>query len=207
MRTSTLTASSNDTGVSAVSKWGLVAALFFVSALNYADRTSITAVYPLLKSQLGFTDIGLGAIGSMFLWSYAVASPFAGYIGDRFDRSRIILWSLAGWSLTTLLTGLVTSQGHLLATRVALGLVESMYLPAAYAFVAEHHTERTRATALTIVSVGNFVGLVAGGSLGGYLGAQFGWRTPLIVLGAAGVVTAFALSFVLPRSKARQKSS
>src|SRR5215510_15562048 len=134
MQTSTRIDSHNETA-SGASKWIYVAALFFVSALNYADRTSITAVYPLLKTQFGFTDIGLGAIGSMFLWSYAVASPFAGYIGDRFDRSRIILWSLAGWSLTTLLTGLVDSQSHLLATRVALGLVESMYLPAAYAFV------------------------------------------------------------------------
>src|SRR5262245_17313774 len=159
MQTSTRIDSHNKTA-SAASKWVLVAALFFVSALNYADRTSITAVFPLLKSQFGFTDVGLGAIGSMFLWSYAVASPFAGYIGDRFDRSRIIVWSLGAWSLATLLTGLVQSQGQLLATRVALGLVESMYLPAAYAFISDHHTERTRATALTIVSVGNFAGLV-----------------------------------------------
>jgi MFS family permease len=207
MQTSTRIDSHNNASAPGALKWIFVAALFFVSALNYADRTSITAVYPLLKSQLGFTDVGLGAIGSMFLWSYAVASPFAGYIGDRFDRSRIIVWSLAGWSLTTLLTGLVDSQGQLLATRVALGLVESMYLPAAYAFVSAHHTERTRATALTIVSVGNFVGLVGGGSLGGYLGARFGWRAPLILLGAAGVLTAFALSFVLPKSSVKRGRS
>lgn len=188
-------------------KWIIVAALFFVSALNYADRTAITAVYPLLKSQLGFTDIGLGAIGSMFLWSYAVASPFAGYIGDRFDRSRVIVWSLAGWSLTTLLTGLTHSQGQLLATRVALGLVESMYLPAAYAFVSAYHTERTRATALTIVSIGNFVGLIGGGSLGGYLGERLGWRVPLILLGAAGVVSACALAFVLPKTSPKREST
>src|SRR5258708_451543 len=131
MQTSTRIDSHNDTPAPEALKWIYVAALFFVSALNYADRTSITAVYPLLKSQLGFTDIGLGAIGSMFLWSYAFASPFAGYIGDRFDRSRIIVWSLAGWSATTLLTGLVDSQWQLLTTRVVLGLVESMYLPAA----------------------------------------------------------------------------
>ena len=207
MQTSTPIGSHNETPASGASKWIYVAALFFVSALNYADRTSITAVYPLLRSQLGFTDVGLGAIGSMFLWSYAVASPFAGYFGDRFDRSRIIIWSLAGWSLTTLLTGLVDSPGQLLGTRVALGLVESMYLPAAYAFISEHHEERTRATALTIVSVGNFVGLVGGGFLGGYLGARFGWRAPLIVLGVAGVLTAFVLSFVLPKSRVSRSPS
>src|SRR5215467_5828497 len=109
MQTSTLIDSRDRAPVSAGYKWALVAALCFVSALNYADRTSITAVFPLLKSQLGFTDIGLGAIGSMFLWSYALASPFSGYIGDRIDRGRIVVASLAAWSLATLLTGLVSS--------------------------------------------------------------------------------------------------
>jgi len=200
MQTSTLTDSHSRSLASNASKWALVTALFFISALNYADRTSITAVFPLLKSQLGFTDVGLGAIGSMFLWSYALASPFSGYIGDRVDRKRIVLCSLGAWSLATLLTGLVHSHGQLLATRVVLGLVESMYLPAAYAWISEYHTERTRATALTIVSSGNFVGLVGGGALGGYLGGWLGWRAPLILLGIVGVLTAFTFSFVLPKS-------
>src|SRR5215470_3611026 len=111
-------------------KWFLVATLFFVSLINYADRTAITALFPLLKSDLGFTDVGLGAIGLTFLWSYALASPFAGYLGDRI---RIVLCSLVGWSVATLATGLVSSQSQLLGMRIVLGLVESMYIPAAIA--------------------------------------------------------------------------
>jgi MFS family permease len=200
MQTSTASASPEDALPGGVSRWGLVAVLFLVSALNYADRSSITALFPLLKEHLGFTDVGIGAIGSVFLWSYALASPFSGYIGDRYDRGRIIVISLAAWSLATVCTGLVSGQGQLLATRVALGLVESMYLPAAYALITEHHPERSRATALTIVSVGNFVGLVAGGTVAGYLGGLFGWRAPLLTLGLAGIVVAGGLWFVLPRS-------
>jgi len=56
------------------SKWVLVAMLSVIGMINYGVRTSITAVYPLLKTDLGFTDVGLGALGSFFLWSYAVAS-------------------------------------------------------------------------------------------------------------------------------------
>ena len=61
-------------------KWLVVILLFFVGVINYADRTSITAVYSLLKTDLKFSDVGLGAIGSFFLWSYALASPLAGHI-------------------------------------------------------------------------------------------------------------------------------
>jgi MFS family permease len=184
-----------------VYKWLLVATLFFFNAINYADRTSITAVYSLLKTDLGFSDIGLGAVGSSFLWSYALASPFAGFIGDRVRRGRLLLWSLAGWSLATLLTGLVAEQWQLLSMRVALGLVEALYLPAALALVAEYHGQETRATALGLLNVGNYVGLVGGGTIGGWLGGLYGWRAPLVVLGVAGIVLAGLAWFVLPGRK------
>lgn len=179
-------------------KWILVLALFFVSMMNYADRTAITALYTLLRTDLGFTDVGLGALGSVFLWSYAFSSPFSGFLGDRVSRGRLVIWSLAGWSLVTLLSGVVVTQWQLLGMRAALGIVEAMYLPAAMALVAEYHEENTRGTALAMVGLGNYVGMIGGGTLGGYLGEMFGWRLPLIVLGAAGLALALICWFLLP---------
>ena len=158
-------------------KWLLVLTLFFVSTLNYADRTAITALYTLLKTDLGFTDVGLGALGSMFLWSYAFSSPFSGFLGDRVRRGRLVLWSLAGWSLVTLLTGLAATQWQLLGMRGALGLVEAMYLPAAMALVAEYHGPETRGTALALMALGNYVGMAGGGAVAGYFGEHYGWRS------------------------------
>src|SRR5262249_48780821 len=64
-------------------KWYLVGLLFFPVALNYADRTAISAVFPLLKRDLGMSDVALAAVGSLFLWSYGLLSPLAGSVGDR----------------------------------------------------------------------------------------------------------------------------
>jgi sugar phosphate permease len=50
----------------ATSKWVLVWVLSIIGMLNYGVRTSMTAVYPLLKTELGFTRTGLGALGSFF---------------------------------------------------------------------------------------------------------------------------------------------
>ena len=184
-------------------RWILVAALFLVSALNYADRTSVTSVYALLKTDLGFNDVALGAMGSLFLWSYALASPLGGYLGDRVSRGRLIVGSLAGWSLITLLSGFAVAPWQLLGMRVALGLVEALYIPAAFALVAEFHGPQTRATALGILILGNSVGMVGGGTLAGYLGQQFGWRAPLLFLGVAGLLLALACRFILPLDNLR----
>jgi MFS family permease len=188
-------------------KWLVVALLFFVGVINYADRTSITAVYSLLKTDLGFSDVGLGAIGSFFLWSYALASPLAGHIGDRTNRAAALTWSLAAWSVVTLLTGFVTARWQLLGMRITLGFVESMYLPAAMALVAEYHAADTRAKALSLLSVGQYLGMVAGGTLAGFLGERYGWRSPLWVLGVAGVLLALVCFALLPRGIQKETPS
>lgn len=182
-------------------KWVLVAVLFLVGMVNYGVRTSVAAIFPLLKTNLGFTDAGLGAIGSFFLWSYALASPLAGHLGDRYDRSRIVLWSLIGWSVITTACGLVHTEWELLVLRVLLGLVESLFLPAAMALVAEYHPEKTRATALGIMGVGQYLGLIGGATLVGFLADRFGWRPSFWVLGVAGLAIAIPSYLLLPRSK------
>src|ERR1700687_5541052 len=80
-------------------KWIILAVLFCTAALNYADRTAITAVFPLLERALGMSDVALGATASVFLWSYAAASPFAGYLGDLVSRARLLTVTLMLWSL------------------------------------------------------------------------------------------------------------
>ena len=51
--------------------------------LNYSDRQVVFSIFPILKSELGFTDTQLGLTGSVFLWVYAFCSPIAGQVGDR----------------------------------------------------------------------------------------------------------------------------
>ncbi|MEN6534388.1 MAG: MFS transporter, partial [Bryobacteraceae bacterium] len=128
-------------------KWQSLALLFFIGAINYADRTALSAVFPLVQRDLGMSNVGLAAIGSLFLWSYAIGSPIAGAVADRFPRSRMIFWSLVGWSAVTLATALVRNQEQLFLARVLLGMAECAYLPAAFAFISDYHQDKTRATA------------------------------------------------------------
>ncbi len=188
-------------------RWYLVGLLFFCAGLNYADRAALASVFPLLSRDLSMSDMALASTGSFFLWSYAAASPFAGYVADRVSRSRLIAISLAAWSISSGLAGFAANANQLLATRVLLGLSECMYLPAAVALIAHHHPIRTRATAMAIHVAGMSVGVIGGGFLGGYLGEHFGWRAMCFILGFGGLVLAVAAHFTLRDGPAREASS
>jgi MFS family permease len=166
----------------------VMALLFAAAGLNYADRTAITAVFPLLRRDLGMSDIALGATGTVFLWTYAAVSPFAGYLGDKVSRARLLSFSLGAWSLVMACSALATTSTQLLIMRALLGIAEAAYIPAATALIAEHHGSETRARAIGIHLAGFSVGMVCGGSLAGYLGERIGWRPSFVILGALGLV-------------------
>ncbi|MEJ7639974.1 MAG: MFS transporter [Singulisphaera sp.] len=175
-------------------RWPLIALLTCVAAVNYGDRMAISAVYPLLRADLGVSDAWLGALGSAFLWSYAAGSPVAGWIADRVPRSGVILVSLVSWSVVTLATGLVRDANELLVTRVLLGLTECAYLPAAAGLLADHHGPDRRP--------GDRVprrGWASGRwpAAAGYLGERHGWRSTFVLLGIIGLILAFIAFFVL----------
>ncbi|MCE5310711.1 MAG: MFS transporter [Acidobacteriales bacterium] len=174
-----------------------MALLFCCGTLNYADRTAMSSVFPLLQRDLGLTDLALGAVGSFFLWSYAIGSPLAGLFADRFSRGRLIVFSLTAWSAVMALTGCVANAQQLFLTRVLLGLSECFYLPAAIALISEHHPVETRATAMGIHLAALNFGMVMGGVLGGYLGETVGWRIMTFVLGGTGLLLALVAKFVI----------
>jgi MFS family permease len=137
-----------------------------------------------------------------------VGSPFAGWLADRVSRSRVVVLSLAAWSLVTFATGFAASVDQLLATRVLRGAAACFYLPASIALIADHHPTNTRATAIGIHTAGLYIGLVAGGWASGYLGAHFGWQSSFRVLGSCGVALAIGSYFWLKDgSSSRERKS
>lgn len=176
--------------------WLMVLLLLPVALLNYLDRQLVATMQ---KSIMGSVDdlktqAQWGHLLAWFKWTYALASPFAGYVADRFGRRHVIALSLFVWSADTWATAHATSYDQLLATRAIMGLSEAFYIPAALALIADHHGTATRSRAVGLHQIGIYVGVMLG-SLGGYVADDpaLGWRWAFTGLGLLGVVYAFPL--------------
>ena len=97
--------------------WRILALLWFVAVLNYLDRIMITTMRVSLVEAVPMTDAQFGLLTSVFLWVYGLLSPFAGFLADRFSRSRIIVGSVLVWSAVTWLTGQARTFEELLMAR------------------------------------------------------------------------------------------
>ena len=176
--------------------WLVVALLSFVGCLNYLDRTMITTMHSSLTSAMPMTNAQFGLLTSVFLWVYGLFSPVAGFLADKFSRSRVIIISLMVWSVVTWLTAFSTSFKYLLVTRALMGISEACYYPAALALIADYHRGYTRSFATAIHEIGVSVGASLG-FLGGMIATNHHWSTAFSVFGTVGTAYALLLSLLL----------
>src|SRR2546428_694776 len=74
--------------------WLLIAFLWFAYVLNHADRQVVYTLFPALQKEFGYSDAVVGLTGALFLWVYALCSPLAGILGDRFSKSKLVTLSV-----------------------------------------------------------------------------------------------------------------
>lgn len=183
---------SRGTGIS------LLAVLWFALALNYVDRQMVYSIFPVLKTDVGFTDAQLGLIGSVFSWVYTICMPIAGRIADVFRRDRLIVASIVLWSAATLGCGLSTSVFAFLTWRAVMGITESLYYPAASGILGSAYPLAARSRALGIHQSAQFGGLIAGGWYGGWMADNFSWRAGFVIAAVFGVLYSVVLARRVP---------
>src|SRR5438093_13586348 len=102
--------------------WLIVALLWPVALLNYLDRQMLATMKSSMVGDIPSiaNKADWGMVLACFKWTYAVLSPFGGYIADRVGRRLAIGASLLVWSGVTWWTGHVTSLHELEAARAVM---------------------------------------------------------------------------------------
>ena len=179
-------------------KWWLLLLLGGAYFFHQADRAIFGVLLPYVKKDLALTDFQLGHINTVLFLTIAVATFIAGFLGDRFNRKRIITFSLLFWSLATMGLGFASSFAAVILLRsVATGGGESFYGPSAMSLLASHHKE-TRSLAFSLHQAALYLGLMLSGFLALWVLRMVGdWRGVFIAFGAAGFALGIAFIWLL----------
>ena len=176
--------------------WIAVALLWLAGGSNYLTRTMLTTMRGSVLQDIPMTDAQFGLLTSAFLWFYAFASPFGGFLADRFSRRLVVIVSIFIWSSLTLVTAYARTFEQFIALRALLGLAQAFYIPAAVALIIDYHRGPTRALAGGIHLTGMVLGSSIGG-LGGWLAEHHGWSYAYTFIGLPNLALGFILIFFL----------
>jgi MFS transporter, Spinster family, sphingosine-1-phosphate transporter len=164
-----------------------------LNGLNYVDRYVAAATLPLILTGLGISDAQGGLIQSLFIVSYALVCPLAGWVGDRLPRLRLAAAGVFVWSAATVASGLAPTFAWLLLARAVIGAGEASYAVVTPSLLSDCYPAERRARVLGVFYAAIPVGSALGYILGGVVGEAYGWRAAFFIAGAPGAVLAFVL--------------
>ena len=192
-------------------KWFALALLWVAFFLQQGTRQLFGPSIPAIGASLGVDKVALGVVGTVFAMTYGICVPFAGITADIFNRKWMVTIGVAVFCAGIFVSGFVASAGLLILTYGILnGFGQTFYYPSATSLISQLHAE-SRATAISILQLGLYIGIVGCGTLAGWLAGRGGdgWRTPFWILGGIGIVWAAVLAFFLkntpPAASAQNK--
>jgi len=171
--------------------------LFAMNLLDYTDRWVLSAVLEDIQKDFRIDNYSAGLLATYFLISYSLISPVMGWLGDRTRRTWLLGAGVGVWSLATVGTGLAQDYNHLVLARSFLGIGEATYGVLAPAILMDLFSRGKRARVMSGFYLAMPIGGALGIGLGGWIAHHYGWRTSFFVVGAPGLLAAFA-ALVLP---------
>jgi MFS family permease len=162
--------------------------IFFITLVNFIDRSAISFVIGQLKAEFHFTDTQFGMILSAFGLGYVLLTAFGGWLVDSLGTRKV--WPLAAiaWSLCVGLLGFAGGFWGFIMLRFLLGVTEGPHFPAMTRSVSDWLPSQERARALSLGLVAIPLSSVVGSPLTSYLTADFGWRVMFMAISAVGMV-------------------
>ncbi len=171
-------------------RWFIAGLIFFITLVNFIDRSAISFVVNQLKEEFHFTDTQFGMILSAFAVGYIFLTILGGWLVDRWGAR--IVWPLAaiGWSLCVGLLGVATGFWGFIGLRFLLGVAEGPHFPAITRTISNWLSPMERARALSLGLVAIPCSSVVGAPITSYLVADFGWRAMFFIISVAGILWA-----------------
>ncbi len=130
----------------------------------------------------------------------ALTAPLIGLLSDGLGRKRVIVTSMLGLALPTVLAATAANLGQLIVWRFLQGLFIPGVIAVAIAYVSEESPAGSVGLTMATYVTGTVIGGFAGRFLVGLFAARWGWRGAFLFLGALTFASALATWWLLPRA-------
>jgi MFS family permease len=148
---------------------------------------------PVVKA-LGMPLEDVVKLGFLMYLMYGIGALPAGYIADRWQARRLLIYGVYAMGAGLLLTGLFPNPGSIRFGLFLVGIGASIYHPAGLALISR--TVRQRGYALGINGIFGNLGIAAAPLVTGVLTWLFSWDRAFVILGAAAILTGLLLSLI-----------
>ena len=160
-----------------------------MSTMLYAMTVTIANVaLPKMQGEFGATQDQIAWVVTFNIVATAVMTPLTGWLIARLGQRKVMMYSVAGFAISTMLCGMASSLTEIVIYRVFQGLCGAPMVPTSQSIVLQAFTKDKQASVMSIFGMGVVMGPIIAPTLGGYLSEEYGWRWVFFMIVPCAVV-------------------
>ena len=171
------------------------------------DVSVVNVALPSIQADLGLDKVSAPWVAMAYGLGFAGVLLIGARLADVVGTARLLAWSVGAFTLASVIGGLATESGVLIAARAAQGIAAAAVSPATFTLLTTTFAEGPKRTkAITVWTAVSLAGGGLGNIVGGVLTDLISWRATLLINLPIGVGVAIA-ALVLHRRTTDQRGS
>ncbi len=176
----------------------LVIGIMTASLIQILDSTIANVAIPHMQSSLGATPDEISWVLTSYIIAVAVAMPITGWLADRIGSRRLLILSVAGFVIASMLCGLAQNVTQMVIFRTLQGATGAFISPLSQAAMIDTNKPSRQSQMMALWGMGIMIGPIMGPLLGGWLTENWNWRWVFYVNVPLGALSLAILIAMLP---------
>lgn len=173
------------------------------STMVGVDITIANVALPHMQASLSASQEQVLWVLTSYLVAGAIATPLSGWLAGRVGRKNVMLFSVGGFTLASMLCGLSTNLETIVLARLLQGACGAALVPLSQAILLDINPPEEHAKAMAIFALGSMAGPIIGPTLGGYLTDALSWRWVFFINVPFGILSFIGMLVFLGRRSNR----
>ena len=174
--------------------------------LQVLDTTIANVALPHMQADLSATQDQINWVLTSYIVASAIALPISGWLADRVGRKRLLLISVVGFTVASVLCATATSLSEMVVFRAFQGVSGAFIVPLAQATLFDINPKEKHGQAMALFGGGVMIGPILGPVLGGWLTDNYDWRWVFLVNLPVGMLCTLIMLRFMPKTEAHRRN-
>jgi DHA2 family multidrug resistance protein len=163
--------------------------IMLATIMQTLDSTIANVALPHMAGSLSASQDQIMWVLTSYIVSAAIATPVTGWLSGRYGRKAIFLYSIAGFTISSLLCGMSMNLLEIVCARLLQGMFGAALVPLSQSVMLDINPPERHARAMAVWGLGVMLGPVLGPTMGGWLTDNFSWRWVFLINLPVGILS------------------
>ena len=182
----------------------ITVSVMLASIMSALDTTIANVALPRIQGSVSATQDQMAWVLTSYIVAAAIMTPLSGWLAGQVGRKKVFLYSVAGFTVASMLCGAAQSLPQIVLARLVQGLCGAALIPLSQAVLLDINPPERHARAMAVWVMGATLGPIIGPALGGWLTENYNWRWVFYINVPFGILASLGILSFLPETQIRR---